>query len=79
MTSARTRLIGREMKNLRIHSGKTLQQVGDALGVTRATISAWEKGTNSPAVDSIAEYCDYLGYDYLTLLENVQKDLRSER
>lgn len=67
MTSIRMKLVGEAMKEQRNRAGKTMEQVGDAIGVKRATISAWENGKNSPAVDSIAAYCDYLGVDYLDL------------
>lgn len=37
------------LKHLRTAKDLTMQQVGDALGITRASISNWESGLTSPA------------------------------
>ena len=41
-------MLSERLKNLRLAKGFTLQQVGDAFGISRASVSSWESGTNQP-------------------------------
>lgn len=41
-------MLNERLKNLRLAKGMTLQQVGDAFGISRASVSSWESGTNQP-------------------------------
>lgn len=38
--------IGTKMKNARIHAGYTQEEIAQALGVSRQTISNWETGVS---------------------------------
>jgi transcriptional regulator with XRE-family HTH domain len=41
-------MLNERLKNLRLAKGLTLQQVGDVFGISRASVSSWESGTNQP-------------------------------
>jgi transcriptional regulator with XRE-family HTH domain len=41
-------MLNERLKNLRLAKGLTLQQVGDAFGISRASVSSWKSGTNQP-------------------------------
>jgi len=46
-------MIGQRIRQLRREKSFTLQQVADALGVTRACVSKWETGRSQPDLESI--------------------------
>ena len=46
-------MLGQRIRQLRREKSFTLQQVADALGVTRACVSKWETGRSQPDLDSI--------------------------
>lgn len=41
-------MLNERLKNLRLAKGLTLQQVGDAFGISKASISSWESGRSHP-------------------------------
>ena len=41
-------MLNERLKNLRLAKGLTLQQVGDAFGISKASISSWESGKSHP-------------------------------
>jgi SOS-response transcriptional repressor LexA len=45
--------LGERMKAQRERLELTMQQVGDTVGVSRATVSNWENGVHSPEVDKL--------------------------
>jgi len=53
------RVFGVRLKELRDEKGITTIQLGEALGVTCATISRWENGLINPTVDSIFRIAKY--------------------
>ena len=46
-------MLGQRLRQLRNEKSLTLQQVADALGVTRACVSKWETGRSQPDLDTI--------------------------
>jgi len=46
-------MLGQRIRQLRREKSFTLQQVADALGVTRACVSKWETGRSQPDLESI--------------------------
>jgi repressor LexA len=58
--------IGELMRDLRKSSGKTQQWLGEALGVSRQTINAWESGSAEPSAENLGR------------LEEVMKSLEGE-
>jgi transcriptional regulator with XRE-family HTH domain len=41
-------MLNERIRSLRIAKGLTLQAVADVFGITRASVSSWESGTNQP-------------------------------
>ena len=41
-------MLNERLKNLRLAKGLTLQQVGDAFGISKASVSSWESGRSNP-------------------------------
>lgn len=41
-------MLNERLKNLRLAKGLTLQQVGDAFGISISSVSSWESDTNRP-------------------------------
>lgn len=78
MSSKRMQYIGESLHLERRIRNKTLEQVADAVGLKKNTISAYEKGKIQIPIDNLDAICQYLGLDYLELLTDVQKKLREE-
>ncbi len=64
--------IGYEMRTMRLIERKTLQQVADALNVTKNTISLWELGKTKITCEDLVRYCDVVGCDWAELLNRVK-------
>jgi len=60
-------LKGERLKELRKQKGLTQQELGDILGVTKASICCYEKETRTPNMAVILELIEYFGVtaDYL--------------
>ena len=41
-------MLNERLKNLRLAKGMTLQQVGDAFRISKASVSSWESGKSNP-------------------------------
>jgi transcriptional regulator with XRE-family HTH domain len=54
-------MLSERLKNLRLAKGLTLQQVGDAFGISAASVASWEKGKNQPDSRKISQLADVLG------------------
>lgn len=46
----------------RLHKGWTQQQLGDAVGRTKANIGHWETGKHSPSVEQVVQISDTTGF-----------------
>lgn len=55
-----TKLLGLNIKNVRITRNKTISEVAEAIGINKATISRYERGEIArpklPVIESIARY-----------------------
>lgn len=60
-------LIGSRLKELRISRGVTQEELGKILGVTKASICCYEKGTRTPTIENLIDLVEYFGVsaDYL--------------
>lgn len=60
-------LIGSRLKDLRVTRGITQSELGNILGVTKASICCYEKGTRTPTIENLIDLVDYFGVsaDYL--------------
>ena len=54
-------MFNERLKNLRLAKGLTLQQVGDAFGISAASVASWEKGKNQPDSRKINKIAQVLG------------------
>ena len=54
-------MLNERLKNLRLAKGLTLQQVGDAFGISAASVASWEKGKNQPDSRKINKIAVVLG------------------
>ena len=61
-----------DLKNIRIKSGKTQQEVADHLGKTRKTIQHWEIGKTRPSVNQCLEFFKFCGLSADQVLEVLQ-------
>jgi len=41
-------MLNERIRGLRLARGLTLQEVGDAFGISRGSVSSWESGVNQP-------------------------------
>lgn len=59
--------LGQKITNLRKARGMTQEELSEAVGVTRQTISKWELDTSTPDLDYLCTLCDLFGVtaDYL--------------
>jgi transcriptional regulator with XRE-family HTH domain len=55
------RMLNERLKNLRLAKGLTLQQVGDAFGISKASISSWESGRSHPDHKKLVALAELLG------------------
>jgi transcriptional regulator with XRE-family HTH domain len=55
--------VGNRIRALRLGSGKTQTELGDALGLTNQQVQKYEKGVNSMNLDKIWSTADYFGVD----------------
>jgi transcriptional regulator with XRE-family HTH domain len=63
-------MLGQRLRQVRKEKSLTLQQVADALGVTRACVSKWETGTSSPDLIRLESIANVLGLSARDLLGN---------
>ena len=59
--------LGQKLTNLRKARGMTQEELSEAIGITRQTISKWELDTPTPDLDYLCKLCDLFGCtaDYL--------------
>jgi len=53
------KIFGERVKELRNEKGMTTVQLGEALGVSDATISRWENSLINPSADSVFKIAKY--------------------
>lgn len=61
--------IARVLKKLREKSGLTIDQVGQIIGKSGKTVSAWENARGQPDVDTLFLLCDIYKVDDLRIFE----------
>ena len=60
-------ILGERLKLCRKSNQLTLEQIGNQLGVTKTTVSRWEKGNRLPDIPALLALADYfdVSTDYL--------------
>ena len=61
-------MLGDELKRLRKQRGFTQGQLGEAFGLSQATIASWENGTRQPTTDFIPTIAEFFGVSADSLL-----------
>lgn len=56
------------VRRLREDSGAPMKQVASEVGVSLATLGAWERGTRFPSAENIERLADYYGIEPCRLL-----------
>lgn len=65
-----------ERRRLRISYGVTIQAVADAVGVSRMSVTAWERGSSEPTGANASKYAQLLQEMRETLEEESTDDQR---
>lgn len=55
--------IGRNISNLLIERDKTQQELADAIGVSKSTVSTWTHGKRIPRMDKVDLMCKYFNVE----------------
>lgn len=55
------------LREWRIHQGKTLLEVGEAMGVHKAQVSNWETGIRQIPEKKLVAYCEAIGIDIISV------------
>ncbi len=78
---------GDRLKELRKNNGLTQSKLGEVLGVTKASICCYEKGTRTPTIENLIDLMEFFGVsaDYLigsdaivSVKENKRKTLMTK-
>jgi transcriptional regulator with XRE-family HTH domain len=60
-TLLRAKIIGVLLRDARLASGKSMKELGEVIGLSGATISSIERGTNAPSLPELELLAFYLG------------------
>jgi len=66
-------MLNERLKNLRLAKGMTLQQVGNAFGISAASVASWEKGKNQPDSRKLSKIAQVLGTSVEFLLNGARE------
>lgn len=55
--------LAQNLRKYRKLAGLTIYEVGDAVGKSGKTVSAWENGKGQPDADMLVRLCDVLGIE----------------
>ena len=67
------RLVGRNVRRIRLAKGLTQEQFADVSGFTQQYISGLESGQRNPTVVSLFELAQALGVEPVELLKRIAK------
>ena len=71
--------IANNLRQLRVHSGLTQEQVAEKIGVTRQTLSNYESGRTRPDVDMLAQLSAIYGTDIDGVIYGESRILKTQR
>ena len=66
--------IGRNISNLLIERDKTQQELADAIGVSKSTVSTWTNGKRIPRMDKVDLMCKYFNVPRSAILGDAKID-----
>lgn len=70
--------VGQRIKALRLQKNMTLQQVGDAFGITRSAVGSWERGDTRPDPDKLMRLAKLFGTSVEHILNGSSIPSRTE-
>ena len=70
-------MVNERLKNLRLAKGLTLQQVGDAFGISKVSVSTWESGKTNPDQKKLEKLAELFGSSVQYLITGITDDLTS--
>lgn len=62
-------MFSENIKNIRIEFRKTQEELAQAIGVSRSTVSAWENNKTEADFTTLTKLRDYFGVTYEELLD----------
>lgn len=71
--------ISNNLRQLRLNSGMTQEQVSEQLGVTRQTLSSYESGRTQPDIDMLVRLSEIYGTDIDGIVYGKDRALKSQR
>ena len=72
--------IAAKLQNLRLNAGKSLQQVADAMGVSKTHVWELERGrTANPSLEMLTKMADYFGVTIRSLVGEDPSSSADER
>jgi transcriptional regulator with XRE-family HTH domain len=69
METYNLKALGTRIKAVRKAKKKTQDEIAQAVGIGKTTISEWERGLKQPGLLNMLNYCEYLGITLDELLE----------
>jgi len=70
-------MLNTRLKNLRLAKGLTLQQVGDAFGISKVSVSTWESGKTNPDQKKLEKLAELFGSSVQYLITGITDDSTS--
>ena len=74
MVSYRVKL-GQLLIEARKEKGYSQQTVADLAGISRVSVSYYERGERSINTDELIHLCDSCGFDYVQIIKKLQKSI----
>jgi transcriptional regulator with XRE-family HTH domain len=74
VTTYHWHMLNERLKNLRLAKGMTLQQVGDAFGISKVSVSTWESGKTNPDHKKLEKLAELFGSSVNYLITGVDDD-----
>ena len=68
--------IGKKLKNARVQSGMTQENVAEKINVSRQTISNWENEKSYPDIINVIELSNLYSISLSTEIDNVSKIIK---
>ena len=73
-TDKNAKRIGRNITNLLIEHEKTQQELANAIGVSKSTVSTWTNGKRIPRMSKVDKMCKFFGVPRSAILGDVVID-----
>lgn len=68
-------ILGQLLIEARKEKGFSQQAVADLAGISRVSVSYYERGERSINMDDLISLCDSCGFDYVQIIKKLQKSV----